>query len=63
MSQHHFTMPLFQATSQIPQSLLGNAIPTTTIFDKTGAVVFHQEGGADYGNPKVLAYLKQLANK
>lgn len=61
MAKRHFTMPLYQAASKIPESFLGNAIPTTTIIDRTGKVVFHHEGSADYGNPKVLAYLNSIS--
>jgi len=61
MARRHFTMPLYQAASKIPESFLNNAIPTTTIIDRTGKVVFHHEGSADYGNPKVLAYLNSIS--
>jgi thiol-disulfide isomerase/thioredoxin len=61
LKKHKLTLPLYQATSAISPELLGNAIPTTIIFDKSGAMVFHHEGGADYTNPKVLAYLNQIA--
>jgi thiol-disulfide isomerase/thioredoxin len=61
MAKRHFTMPLYQAASKIPESFLSNAIPTTTIIDRTGKVVFHQEGSADYSNPKVLEYLNKIS--
>ena len=61
MAKRHFTMPLYQAASKIPESFLSNAIPTTTIIDRSGKVVFHQEGSADYSNPKLLEYLKSIS--
>jgi len=61
MKKHQLDLPLYQATSPISPDLLGNAIPTTIIFDKSGQVVFHHEGGADYANPKVAAYLSKIA--
>ena len=61
MAKRHFTMPLYQAASKIPESFLSNAIPTTTIIDRDGKVVFHQEGSADYNNPKVLEYLNSIS--
>lgn len=61
MAKHHFAMPLYQAASKVPASFLSNAIPTTTIIDRSGKVVFHQEGSADYSNPKVLEYLNKIS--
>lgn len=61
MGKRHFTMPLYQAASKIPESFLSNAIPTTTIIDREGKVVFHQEGSTDYNNPKVLEYLNRIS--
>lgn len=61
VKNHQFTFPVYQANSVIPGNLLGSAIPTTVIFNKKGKMVFKHEGGADYGNPKVLAYLQQLS--
>lgn len=61
MAKHHFTMPLYRPTSVVPESFLSHAIPTTTIIDRRGNVVFHQEGSADYSNPRVLQYLKSIA--
>ena len=61
VKKHQFTVPVYQANSAIPGILLGSAIPTTVIFDKKGKMVFEHEGGADYSNPKVLAYLQQLS--
>jgi thiol-disulfide isomerase/thioredoxin len=62
MSEHHFNLPLYQANNMIPENLLGNAIPTTVIFDKGGKMVFRHEGGADYSSSQILAYLTLLAN-
>jgi thiol-disulfide isomerase/thioredoxin len=61
VKKHQFTFPVYQANTAIPANLLGSAIPTTVIFDRKGKMVFEHEGGADYSNPKVLAYLQQLS--
>ena len=61
IKKHQFTFPVYQANSAIPGSLLSSAIPATVIFDKKGKMVFRHEGGADYSNPKVQAYLQQLS--
>ena len=61
MKKRNFNMPLYQVMSAVPESLASTSIPTTTIIDKTGKIVFHQEGSADYSNPKILAYLQMIA--
>lgn len=61
MTKHHFGMPLYAVISNVPDTLVSNNIPTTTIIDKTGKIVFHQEGSADYSNPKILAYLNSIS--
>lgn len=61
MVKHRLTMPLYQAVSAIPESFLSHSIPTTTIIDRSGNVVFHHEGSADYSNPQILAYLNNLS--
>lgn len=61
ISRHQFSLPLYVADSAIPETLSGNAIPTTVIFDKSGTMVFRKEGAGDYSGPKVLAYLLALS--
>src|SRR5476651_2141694 len=61
MAQHRFAMPLYAVISNVPAQLVSNNIPTTTIIDKTSKIVFHQEGSADYSNPKILAYLNSIS--
>jgi thiol-disulfide isomerase/thioredoxin len=61
MKKKHFTMPLYQLAGSVPQNLVSNSIPATTIIDKTGQIVFHQEGSIDYSNPKILEYLNKIS--
>jgi thiol-disulfide isomerase/thioredoxin len=61
MRKHKFGMPLYQLAGPVPESLVSNSIPTTTIIDKAGRTTFHHEGGADYSNPKIFTYLTGLA--
>ena len=61
MAKHRYSMPLYKLASNVPPNLVSNSIPATTIIDKNGQVVFHQEGSADYGNPKVLEYLNKIS--
>ena len=61
LSKHHYTLPLYKLAGNVPPTLVSNSIPATTIIDKTGNIVFHQEGSIDYSNPKILAYLVEIA--
>ena len=61
MQKRRFTMPLYKVISGVPESLASTAIPVTTIIDKKGNITFHQEGSADYSNPKIRAYLEGIA--
>jgi thiol-disulfide isomerase/thioredoxin len=61
MKKRRFTMPICMLTSNVPETLVSNSIPTTTIIDKAGRITFHQEGSADYSNPKIATYLESIA--
>lgn len=51
------------ADSEIPQSLLGNSVPTTVLLDKSGAIAFRHEGMADYNSVEFKELLDKLIKK
>ncbi|MBE9661987.1 TlpA family protein disulfide reductase [Mucilaginibacter myungsuensis] len=61
MAKKKFTMPLYQLAGGVPTDLVNNSIPTTTILDKNGRIAFHQEGAANYSDPKALKFILELA--
>lgn len=61
MQKRRFTMPLYQLAGNVPPGLVNNSIPATTIIDKDSRIVFHQDGSADYSNPKIAEYLVRIA--
>lgn len=61
MNKHQFSLPLYEANSEMPQNLFGGSIPTTIIFDKNGQLVIRHEGAGDYGSAKVADYLLKLS--
>lgn len=61
MTKHRYTLPLYKANSEIPESLLGSSLPTTVIFDKSGQIVFRNEGVGDYSNPQIMVHLLKLS--
>jgi thiol-disulfide isomerase/thioredoxin len=60
MKKNAYSLPVYNAASQMPEGFLGNAIPTTIIIDKTGKVVLRHEGGADYTNKEFVTYLEGI---
>lgn len=62
IQKHGYGLPLAQANSYVPDNILGSALPTTVVFDKTGKMVFRHEGMADYSDDKFAKYIKQLAS-
>ena len=62
LARHHYNLPLYKTTSAVPETIMGNAIPTTVVISKTGDLVFRHDGAADYTNEKFIAYLKELTN-
>ena len=63
LARHHYDLPLYKTTSTVPETVMGNTIPTTVIINKSGQLVFRHEGAADYTNKKFIAYLETLSAK
>lgn len=60
IKENGYSFPLYVPGGSIPSSFLGNAIPTTVILNKKGKIAMRQEGGADYGSPKVEKFINSL---
>jgi thiol-disulfide isomerase/thioredoxin len=60
MSKSRFMLPVYVAVTEIPADFIGEAIPTTVILDRSGKIVFRQEGGVDYYNEHFIKYLEHL---
>ncbi|MGV3704380.1 MAG: TlpA family protein disulfide reductase [Arcticibacter sp.] len=60
MKKRAFEMPLYMATSKLPESYFSGSLPTTVVLDKQGDIAFHHVGAADYSNPKFFTFIDQL---
>lgn len=60
MKKHGYSLPVFIPAGQIPKEYFSGTLPTTVIVDKAGRIVFSETGAADYGNPKVSAFIDEL---
>ncbi|MGB4401015.1 MAG: TlpA disulfide reductase family protein [Daejeonella sp.] len=63
MANNKYDLTVYTQASEIPKEFLSGSIPTTVIIDKEGKVVGHHEGGADYMNPEIVQFFKQLISK
>jgi peroxiredoxin len=61
MAKHQYNLPVHSLMGKIPANLADGTIPTTFVVDKSGHIAYKHVGSADYSNPKMLAYLNQLA--
>lgn len=60
MQKNNFDLQVSIPDSNIPSTLLGNAIPTTIILDKNGQIAGKLEGAYDYSNPEMKKALDEL---
>jgi len=60
MDNKKYSLPVYMAITDVPQDLLGNAIPTTVIINKNGELVERIEGGRDYTDSEIVSTLKNL---
>ena len=62
MDAHKFDLPLFRTAGTPPATLFRGTLPTTTVINKQGEIVFHEEGVANYDIKRFEMFLKQLTN-
>ena len=62
MKKKGFSAPLYTPMSALPEVMYTGTLPTTVILDKSGNISFHHEGTADYSNPKIAAFISNLAH-
>jgi|GEM_PF-136866 len=58
-----YDLPVYKAVSSIAPQYLGQAIPTTVILGKEGAIAARIEGGMDYSTQEVINGITELVNK
>jgi hypothetical protein len=63
MEAHKYDLPLFRTSGSPPAILFRGTLPTTTVINKKGEIVFHEQGVANYDIKKFEFFLRQLANR
>ncbi|MEO6850791.1 MAG: TlpA disulfide reductase family protein [Mucilaginibacter sp.] len=62
MVKHQYSLPVHSLIGALPPGISDGTIPLTLILDKSGRIAYKNIGTADYSNPKMLAYIDQLAS-
>lgn len=60
MQRNHYTLPVYNINSDLPEQFVTSAIPTTVIIDKKGVIVARHEGAADYADKHFYNYIDKL---
>jgi thiol-disulfide isomerase/thioredoxin len=60
MDKKAFGLPVFAVASAIPEAVFKGSLPTTVVFDKSGNLVYHGEGAANYADKKFIAFIEKL---
>ncbi|MEC4114313.1 TlpA family protein disulfide reductase [Myroides pelagicus] len=62
MDKKKYKLPVYIPVSSVSPNYLGNAVPTTLIFDKKGNMVQRIVGGVDYDSKKVEEFMRYVIN-
>ena len=60
MDRKKYKMPVFTFASELPKTIFKGTLPTTIVFDKKGRLSLHEEGAANYNDPKFINFVQQL---
>ena len=63
VEDNKFTFPIYSPASSIPSTYLGQAIPTTLVLDKTGAIAYRHEGMSDFMDTNFVNLFEGILNK
>ncbi len=63
LKQEKLNLPIVYPNSNIPETWLSGAIPTTVILDKNGEMVGREQGMRDYSAKSVEDFIQNLINQ
>lgn len=63
MKDRQLDLPIYVLGKDLPPKYFQGAIPTTLIFDKSGALVSLSQGARDFSQPEVFSALNELTKK
>ncbi|HVZ97860.1 MAG TPA: TlpA disulfide reductase family protein [Chitinophagaceae bacterium] len=59
MNHHQYNLPVFAAPSA-GDDLFNGTLPATTVINKKGQIVFHEEGAANYDTREFIDFINKL---
>ncbi len=62
MNRHQYDLPVF-AVASAGTDLFNGTLPTTTVINKKGQIVFHEQGAANYDTKEFIDFIKKLAGE
>ena len=60
MDRNKYTLPVLIPGGPISEKYLGNAVPTTLVFDKKGNLAQRIVGGVDYASPAFEKFMNEV---
>ena len=60
MDRNKYTLPVYIPAGPISDKYLGNAVPTTLVFDKQGNLAQRIVGGVDYASPAFANFMNEV---
>lgn len=60
MNKNGYSLPIFLQSFKAPDALESNALPTTYLISKSGAIVIDETGAADWNSKKMRTLLDEL---
>jgi thiol-disulfide isomerase/thioredoxin len=61
LAENGYDLPVYQLTDRPPEALRTRGIPATFIISRTGAIARKRVGAAHWDAPKVVSFLRELA--
>ncbi len=62
-SDKDYLFPIYVPSGNIPYDYFSGALPTTVMINKKGEIVFRHAGAADYSDPKMVKFIKELVEE
>lgn len=63
LERHRLAVPVYLEAEPAPASYDVLALPTTLVVDRSGRLVLHHRGAADWNQPEVRSWLRRLADE
>ena len=63
MEKNKYDLPIYFETSQTPQPLESNILPTTYLISKSGKIMIDEEGAADWNGKEMKSLVEKLLSE